>query len=93
MTLYPEKNRSIWIGIEPLWLFDIGKFAVSVSHELTSPGCAQGIYRACWVGLAAGVANEGSRKTGWKMAGFLNRAAWGITGTDLSGVKRQELHM
>lgn len=75
MSLYSvQRELDVQVDIELLWL--------NVKLETVRPLChrvlavvLEGTCPACWVGVAAGVANEGSRKTGWKMAGILDQTA------------------
>lgn len=79
MSLYSvQRELDVQVDIELLWL--------NVKLETVQPLChrvlavvLEGTSPACWVGVAAGVANEGSRKTGWKMVGVLDQTAKCIT--------------
>ena len=64
-----ENYKTAYLG-----LFKLGKSAASVSHALPQrPGYGSRGNLSCTLGCSA--ANEGSRKTGWKTPGILDRTA------------------
>lgn len=72
------ENRNAQVGAEPHWTGRNWKKAQAVCHMRYHRVLAvvlEGVCPAHLVGVAAGVANEGSRKAGWKRAGILDRAA------------------
>lgn len=75
-SIQREQERSDWYWAY-LALFELENEqpACHMRYHRVLAMVLEGICPARRFGVAAGAANEGSRKTGWKMAGILDQAA------------------
>lgn len=74
---YPERTGEFRLVLSFFGLFKLENVqpVCHMHYHKVLAMVLEGICPARWVGVAAGVPNEGNRKTGWKMAGILDRAA------------------